>query len=236
MIAPRSLLAIPVVILSTIVFGLLQIICSLADPRGRVADAIARTWSRTLAWASGLKVSAAGADGVDRSRSYVLVVNHQSHLDTVCLFLTSPVPVRMLAKASLFRIPFLGWAMARMGHVPVLRDRRRADDLARLEKAVDRLVARGQSLVVFAEGTRSNDGTVAPFRKGAFHLAGAFGLAILPVAIDGTTSVLPARTLRFRGGGASVTYLPPVDPADREVEALLEETRGAICRTLGQPS
>ena len=229
---PRSLIAVPGVILATTLAGLAQLAASLADRSGRISDAIARAWAWAVAGACGLKVAGAGA--VDPRRAYVLVANHQSHLDTIALLLTCPVPMRMLAKKSLFRIPVMGWAMRRMGHLPVARERATPAAMARLRAAVEGLARRGQSVVVFAEGSRSPDGGVRAFKKGAFHLARDFGLPILPVAIDGTARVLPARTLRFRGGRARVTYLAPIDPAGREVDDLLAETRGRIVKALGQ--
>jgi 1-acyl-sn-glycerol-3-phosphate acyltransferase len=235
---PRSLIAVPGVVLATGFFAALQLLASLLDSTGRASDAIARAWARAIARVCGLSVKARGAEGVPADRTCVIVCNHQSHLDTIALLLTSPVPMRMLAKASLFRIPFLGWSMARMGHVPIARERADAAVLLRLRVAVERLIRRGQSVVVFAEGSRGEGDDLRPFKKGAFHLARTFGLPIVPVAIDGTGKVLPARTLRFRGGPARVTYLAPIEPtggdgADREVDDLLAETRARIAAALG---
>ena len=230
---PRSLLAVPGVILATTLAGVVQLAASLFDRSGRISDAIARAWAWAIARVCGLRVTAAGRERVDPRRTYVIVANHQSHLDTIALLLTCPAPMRMLAKKSLFRIPVMGWAMKRMGHVPVERDRATRGSLDRLRAAVEGLIGRGQSVVVFAEGSRSPDGRVRAFKKGAFHLARTFDLPILPVAIDGTARVLPAWTLRFRGGTARVTYLPPIEPAGREVEDLLAETRARIVEALG---
>lgn len=231
-LTPRSLIAIPVVVLATTWFGFWAIVFSVIAPRSSLMDVCARSWAGVLAAACGIRLSAFGAQNIPLDGSAILVSNHQSHLDTVVLFLTCPAPLRMLAKASLFKIPFLGWSMARIGHIPVRRRKPDPQGEQKINQALEQMIARSFSLVVFAEGRRSDSGKLQAFKKGAFHLAKRYDLNIIPVAIDGTTNLLPARSLNFHGGPVTISYLAPISPVGREPEELLDQTRAAIAASL----
>ena len=230
----RALWGIPLVFVSCAACATVAVVASPFDPATRVADVCAWVWARCTRLATGLKLSTVGRDAVDTDRSYVIVTNHQSHLDTICFLEANPTPVRMLAKAFLFSIPFLGWAMARMGHIPVYRGNTSEEQFERIAAGVGRLVKYGQSLVVFAEGSRTADGSLGEFKKGAFHLAKDFGLPILPVAVDGTFAVMPRHRFSAVPGTATLTYLPAIETEAGEVEELRDRTRAAIAEALSQ--
>ncbi len=137
----------------------------------------------------------------------VVVSNHESQADP---FLISHLPWEMkwLSKASLFRIPVVGWMMFLAGDVPV----RRGDSASGKEAMADcaRWLERGVPVMIFPEGTRSADGELLPFKDGAFRLAIETGAELLPVAVLGTRTALPKHSWRFQRADARVTVGTPL--------------------------
>jgi 1-acyl-sn-glycerol-3-phosphate acyltransferase len=156
--------------------------------------------------------------------------NHQSLYDIPALYQTLPLRLRMVAKAELFKIPIWAQAMRVAGFVELDRSARERA-IASLERAKAAL-AQGTSIWIAPEGTRSRDGSLAPFKLGGFHLAAGAGAHILPVSVAGTRSILPAKGARVVAGAiVRVTVHPPIDPAEygHEVnDALVQAVRSAI--------
>lgn len=189
-------------------------------------------WSRGLLDALGVRVRVRGAEHLRGWRPAVVMSNHQSHYDIPVLFQVIPAPLRMVAKAELQRIPVWGEAMRVAGIVFIDRgDRARA--IANLQRAKEQL-ARGVSVWIAPEGTRSPDGALGAFKKGGFVLAREVGAAIVPVTVSGTRDVLPPRSLATRAGvEVTVTIHPRVDPrAFATRDALMEAMRAAIASAL----
>ena len=154
-----------------------------------------------------------GAELVDRSRSYIVVANHLSVLDIMACFLAVPVPIRFLAKKELFRIPVLAPAMRAIGIVEVDRSARSAIH-EQVNRQARELVASGRSLIIYPEGTRSRDGELRPFKKGAFTMAVAGGIPVLPLTIAGTYRAWPPGRLLVNGGRKITAVIePPIETA-----------------------
>lgn len=174
-------------------------------------------WAPALLTGAGARLEVVGADRVDWSRPCILVANHQSIIDICALFRAVPVPLRFVLKHEMLKVPFVGRYARAMGMVFIERGARRS--VARsLAEAVER-VRGGATVCVFPEGTRSRDGRVAPFKPGAFEVALAAGVAVVPVGITGTGAVLPASGFRVRPGAIRVRFgeplsMPPRDEAD----------------------
>ena len=169
------------------------------------------------------------------SKPHLFVANHKSLADVFLLCLL-PWEMKFLSKESIFRIPLLGWQMRTSRDIPIERGNK---DSARraLEAMRDRL-SRGSSVIVFPEGTRSPDGSIAPFREGAFRLAIELGVDIVPLAVAGTENTLPKHSFVLRPTSASVTVLPAVPVAGLTAEdapRLAERVRGEIARAIGAP-
>jgi 1-acyl-sn-glycerol-3-phosphate acyltransferase len=131
-------------------------------------------------------------------------------------------------KASLMKIPLLGYAMRLAGFIPVRRDGTVESAIAS-SAAARRELERGSCLVVFPEGTRSLDGALLPFKKGPFFLAMESGAPVVPVSIAGATRMLPKGSTRLRSGTVTVTFHPPLNPADyADKEELMKAVRSAI--------
>jgi 1-acyl-sn-glycerol-3-phosphate acyltransferase len=166
-------------------------------------------------------------------RPAIYLSNHRSNLDVWAIVAAVPDSTRFVAKQSLFRITFLGWAMRAGGFVPVDRaNRERA--IASLDAAAAH-VAQGKSLVMFPEGTRSREGRLGPFKKGPFHVALAARCPIVPVAICGTYELLSPKTWRILPGEIRVRLAPAIETKVGSVKSLDEwmtAVRGAIAERL----
>src|SRR5947208_5936217 len=136
----------PLIVLSTIMHGAVSLIVAVFDPSGRRPLGVARAWARSVLAVAGSKVSVEGLENINPEGSYVFVSNHLSYMDTPAVLSTIPVQFRFLAKAGLFRIPFLGWHLTNAGHIPVPREDPRAA-LRTLTQAAKTIRARGISLL-----------------------------------------------------------------------------------------
>jgi 1-acyl-sn-glycerol-3-phosphate acyltransferase len=158
----------------------------------------------------GVRIEVRGRERIPTGRAVVFMPNHQSYADPPAIFAQLP-PVLVLAKKEFFRIPILGWAMKRRGFIPVDRsDRDRA--IQAVEGAVTSLKA-GNSFLVYPEGTRSPDGRLQRFKKGAFMMAIHAGAPIVPVSISGAARILPKGSRAVRPGCVRITFHDPV-PTD----------------------
>ncbi|HXE58380.1 MAG TPA: lysophospholipid acyltransferase family protein [Gemmatimonadales bacterium] len=221
--------------LSTLVLTLWHavrvILASLAGVRHQSGhyDRIVRSWARQLVGVNRLRVAAVGLERLDPAAPYVLVSNHTSFVDIWALLVTLPGAIRFIAKRELLWIPVFGWALRSAGHIAIDR-RDLRDAMAGYDEAA-RAIRAGVSALVFVEGTRSRTGELLDFKKGAFVLAIAAGVPVVPVYIDGAFRVLPRGSLVFRPGPVRVLVGEPIPTAglgyeDRDV--LRERARRAM--------
>jgi 1-acyl-sn-glycerol-3-phosphate acyltransferase len=154
-------------------------------------------------------VQVEGLERLDPKRSYVFAANHQSIYDIPILFASLPFQLRIISKESIGRIPFMGWHLQRTGHVLVDR----AKPGAGVVKKMARLVAQGHSLIVFPEGTRSTDGTVARFKGGPFVIALQAGLPVVPITLVGSRHVMFRGDVTVRPGRVKLVVHDPIETA-----------------------
>lgn len=165
-------------------------------------------------------------------RAYVVIANHESLADP---FLLSWLPwdMRWVAKEELFRQPMTGWAMRFGGDIPLRRGE--GDSVRQMMTECERALAGGISVMMFPEGTRSNDGSMLAFRDGAFKLAIRAGVPILPVALSGTRQMRPKHSKWFGRAHACAKILEPI-PTDGlgegDVASLRDRSRDAIAAVL----
>ncbi|MEO6236239.1 MAG: lysophospholipid acyltransferase family protein [Vicinamibacterales bacterium] len=207
---------IPAISFYTIVLGAASLLSTLFDRSGNFGHRCARAWSWLILKTTGVTVSVNGLERLDRSRSYVFASNHQSIYDIPILFASLPFQLRIIAKASLGRIPFMGWHLRRTGHVLVDR----AKPAAGVVKKMARLVAAGHSLIVFPEGTRGTDGSVGRFKGGSFLIALDAALPVVPISVRGSRHVMFRGRLMVCPGHVTVTVHEPIDTANVPREAV----------------
>ena len=206
----------PLIILFTILMGSLSLSASLFDATGRRQHRIARAWSRMLLWVSGVKVRVEGLEKLDPARSYVLVANHLSYMDTPLVLASIPLEFRFFAKQGLFHIPFLGWHLRRAGHLPVLRGDARAS-LKSLTYGARLIHERGLSALLFPEGGRS-PAELREFKEGASYLAIKAGVPAVPIGICGTRAVLKIGSYIVRPGRVTLRIGDPIETKDWKLQ------------------
>lgn len=217
------------IVIGSVIFGSLAILGSWLPPKGRWVFLMAKLWSRGLLACSGLRLETSQDGSFDASRSYVFMSNHQSLYDIPALLASLPVPAFFLAKKSLFRIPIFGWALAAGGYISIDRHDR-SNAKAAFARAVDNL-SRGQSTVIFPEGTRSLDGSLLPFERGGFLMALKSHADIAPVGIQGTLEVRRRDSWKVTPGTIRIHYGPPIETEDYSIRTrsdLASEVRSEI--------
>jgi 1-acyl-sn-glycerol-3-phosphate acyltransferase len=162
-----------------------------------------------------IKVRVEGLENIPPT-ACVFMSNHVSNMDPLALFPSIPRRLSVLAKKELFRIPILGFGMQQAKFVPLDRSDRKAA-IESLNTAV-RFLHEGFSFVVFPEGTRSFDGRLGPFKKGAFRMTIQAGVPIVPVSLAGTQHLLPKGEWAVRPGEVTVRFDPPVDSSKYDVD------------------
>jgi 1-acyl-sn-glycerol-3-phosphate acyltransferase len=180
--------------------------------RGRLSDRVLRLWARALLAGSGLSVEVVGREHLAPGTPRVLVANHGSWLDPLVMAVVSPGPLRFVLKHELRTVPFIGWHTWLTGHFLIDREDPRAG-LELLQKAVVRARRFGLNPIVFAEGTRSNDGRLQALRGGAAQLAIAAEMDLQPVAILGTYDRMPRGASYPRKSGAILVRVGPPIPS-----------------------
>lgn len=225
---------IPAVTLYTIVLGTASLLSTLFDRSGDFGHRCARAWAWLILKTTGVRVRVSGLEHVDRRQSYVVAANHQSIYDIPIVFTSLPLQLRIVAKDSLGRIPFLGWHLQRTGHLLVDRKNPGAGILKRMAT----LVAAAHSVIVFPEGTRSVDGSVGRFKGGIFLLAIDSTLPVLPISIARSRFVMTKGRLMVRPEAVDVTIHPPMATTGitrEQARSFAEQVREVIRRGADEP-
>lgn len=225
-------------LVATLGASLIALVLARIDPTSPRIDRLIRWWSRTWLRAAGCSLTVEGGENIDPRRSYVVVANHISNLDVMVCFVAVPLPIRFLAKKELFEIPLFASAMRAVGIVEVDRDSPRPVH-AQINAHAEDLVTAGRSLIVYPEGTRSRAGSLAPFKKGAFTIAIATGLPVLPVTIHGTREAWPPGSPWVRGGSLRAVIDPPIETdglTTHDAGAVRDEVHRTIERRLAEPA
>jgi len=218
---------IPVIGVYTVVLGVVSLLSTLADPRGRFAHRCAQWWARLIVVTSGVRIERRGVDLPPAAESCVYVANHASIYDIPILFTAVPRQLRIMAKASLGRFPFIGWHLQRSGHLLVDRQ----NPGAGIFKKMQRMTRQGASLIVFPEGSRSPDGEVKRFKGGTFLVAVENGWPIVPISVSGSRQVMPKGRLMVCPAAVRVTVhdaIPTAGLGRDDVRALADRVRAIV--------
>ena len=157
----------------------------------------------------------------------------QLSLAQMAILAAIPQPIRFMAKISLFKIPFFGWAIGKAGFIPIDRKNRRTA-VKSFDLAAER-IRRGNTIVIFPEEGRSREIAMRPFQRGAFLLALKSQLEMIPMAIDGTYNVFRSGATRVTPGRVTIRVGTPINCAGltlRDKERLATESRAQISRML----
>jgi 1-acyl-sn-glycerol-3-phosphate acyltransferase len=234
----HSAVAIPLIYLYTIVMGSSSLMVSFVDRDGSRQHWCAQTWCKLIARTVGARVRLHGRENLPAPGvPVVYMANHQSYMDIPALLGYLPVQFRIIAKESLFKVPFMGWHLRRAGNIPINRTNRR-EAMRSINAAVERIRG-GTSVVVFPEGTRSRTGELQDFKAGSFKLAVKAGVPIVPVTIIGTCRVLPKDSLVFHPGRVDMYVGRPVETRDmveERLDDLIARVRAEIAAPMSPPA
>lgn len=173
-----------------------------------------------------------GLENIDRSKPYVIVLNHTSGVDIIAAY-KIPLNFRWVSKREVFRIPFFGPMLLVHGDIPI----ERGNAAAAMAKVIHEgkiWLGRGASVAIFPEGTRSKDGEIHRFKAGAFSLAKEAGVEILPVVMTGTASMFRGWRMNWTNR-IRIRVLPAVgvgEAAEMDVKELAQEVQGRMAAAL----
>jgi 1-acyl-sn-glycerol-3-phosphate acyltransferase len=204
----KYLVVMPVLVLATAFSATLALVLSLVTSARTASRLTAVPWARVMVWVTPMRVEVEGRENIDPRQSYVLVSNHQSQYDIFMLYGWLGVDFKWVMKQELRKVPGIGVACERLGHIFIDRSNHAAA-IATLEAARTKIVD-GTSVIFFPEGTRSTDGQLLRFKRGAFRMAVDLGLPILPLTVTGTRDVLPANTSDLMPGSARLIIHEPI--------------------------
>lgn len=232
------LVFVPLMAATTLICGLICLVLVPFLPADRVARYSAVPWAKLCLLYSGVRVDLYGRHHLQPGQSYVIVANHLSQFDIFVLYGYLGMDFRWVMKHELRKVPVIGICCEKLGHIFINRSDQQAA-IASLDDAKARL-SNGASVLFFPEGTRSRDGHLKPFKKGAFKMAQELQLPVLPVTLTGTWHILPPGTLRLQPGHqATLTLhapLPVNSHDDTELQRLMACSRDAIAAPLEQTS
>jgi 1-acyl-sn-glycerol-3-phosphate acyltransferase len=221
--------------LVTLLISLATIFCSVVLRQSAASvQSLAAWWARSICVASGVTVRVEGTEHLAPDRPYIFAANHQSQFDILALQGFLGIDFRWLAKKELFKVPIWGTAMRRAGYIPIDRSHGR-QAIKSLDGAAQK-IARGTSVIIFPEGTRSKDGKLQKFKSGAMRLAIKSGVPLVPVAITGTYKILPKGRLLVRSGQVTIRAGQPIDTQGykskdkNELAALLQEAVAGLMK------
>lgn len=211
------LVFLPLLAVSTTILGIIATLLAILVDK-KIASVCGIIWARFNSYITPMLVTVIGKEKIQKDKSYVIVANHQSQYDIFVIYGWMPVDFRWVMKMQLRGVPFLGYACYKIGHIFI--DRSHPDAAkASINAARDRIKG-GTSIMFFPEGTRSEDGRLKEFKKGAFKFALDMGLPILPVTIINTRNVLPAKSLKLFPGKAKMVIHDPIDIAGYGEESM----------------
>lgn len=208
----QILIMCPVIIVSTVLTAVITVIgsaCGYGRWWGYYPEIL---WSRLFCWLNFIKVSVVREGAIDKGKSYVFVSNHQSAYDIFTIYGYLGHNFRWMMKASLRRIPAVGWACQWSKQIFV--DNSTPAATRRTMTEAENILGHGMSLVIFPEGARTWDGKMRPFKRGAFKLAHEFDLPIVPLTIDGAFNVMPRWRYLPMPGHITLTVHSPRSFAD----------------------
>jgi 1-acyl-sn-glycerol-3-phosphate acyltransferase len=226
------LLLVPLVGLATIFFGCISLLAGVWDKSGRQQHFIARQWARVLLRIALSPVTLVHPERLAQHGTAVYASNHLSYYDTPVLFAKLPFQFRIIAKAPLWKIPFIGWYLNRSGQVPVDQSSARSA-VASLGRGVKTLEA-GLPLVVFPEGGRAWNGELQKMVAGAAWMAIKAQVPLIPLTLVGTYELLPIHVYALRPRPLKLVVGEPISTlgmTTREADALTQRVFDEISRT-----
>jgi len=223
----------PLGLLLTLLAGWLTVLAAMIWTPEIASRYVAATWARIICLMTPVGVTVEGAENADPGRSYVVVCNHQSQYDIFLVYGWLKLDLKWVLKAELRKAPGVGIGCEKAGHIFV--DRANPEKARQSVSDALKRVGDGVGILFFAEGTRSQDGKLRPFKKGAFRVATSQNIPILPVTIIGTRDIQRSKSLFIFPGRVKMVIHPAIEvdgESQADIRDLMTRTREAIASVL----
>lgn len=226
------LIAAPLALVGTVIAAVLTVlVCAIGLGR-HLGYRIPQAWARWMCLISMVRVKVHGHENISQGQSYVFVANHQGAYDIFAIYGYLGHNFRWMMKKSLERIPLVGYTCRVAGHIYV--DNSTPSAVRETMETAEKRLAGGLSVVVFPEGSRTPDGHLKRFKRGAYILATEFSLPVVPITIDGAYDVMPRQNKVPHWGTITLTIHHPIlaGSEGHDLTELMQQTRDAIASAL----
>ena len=226
------LIALPLFLVVTIIVAICVTIAAFCGDSVYIGYYLPKWWSRFTLWVFLIPVKTEGKELIDAKQSYVFLANHQGYFDIFLTYGYLGHNFKWMMKEYLYKIPFVGIACRASGQIFV------DDTRAGITKAVEqsrKTLQRGMSMVIFPEGTRSYDGSMGEFKRGAFMLSNEIGLPVVPMTINGSFKVFNRKARSVSHGTLSLQIHEPISPdyyKSKPTKVFMQEVWDIINRDL----
>ncbi|MCM1319181.1 MAG: 1-acyl-sn-glycerol-3-phosphate acyltransferase [Muribaculaceae bacterium] len=226
------IIAAPIMVVLTILACIFSLLVTMVAGHKRGGYWVPMVWSRAVCALALIRVKVIGRELLDKKQSYVFVANHQGAFDIWAIYGYLGHNFKWLMKKSLEKVPMVGFTCRVVGHVFV--DDSTVAGIKETISDAEVMLHKGMSLVIFPEGTRSHDGHMMPFKRGAFMLASEFGAPVVPITIDGAFDVMSRDTYNITPGKIIITIHNPIYPGENgfNTKRLMADCRTAINSSL----
>lgn len=221
------------IVIATLILAIFSLATYPLDRKGKVIHYYARLWGRIALLANRVKVRVEGLENIEGKGPFIFMSNHQGSYDIFVLLGHLPFQFKWLAKKELFSIPLFGWAMAAAGYISI--DRKGTRGTVEAMNQAARRIQEGMSVVVFPEGSRSQDGSIQPFKKGGFTLAIKAKVPIIPIAINGSREIMPKDRLTASAGEIRIRMGSPIETQSSSLKdrmILMDKVKEAISKNV----
>ena len=222
-------------ILITGITAILSLISIIFNPNGNLSFRITKLWSKSILLFCRVKIETQGIENISKDRIQIFASNHVSMFDIIALTSIIPVKFGWIAKKELFKIPIMGWHMKANNYISVDRSNTR-DAVKSLSEAAEQ-VKNGKRVVIFPEGTRSEDGELQPFKKGLFHICAKTGVPVLPIYIEGTHNILKMHSLHIHPGKVKIiigSEIHTTGHSRENIKTLMNDLKESMIQLQGQ--
>ncbi|MCD7938545.1 MAG: 1-acyl-sn-glycerol-3-phosphate acyltransferase [Tannerellaceae bacterium] len=225
------LFMVPIFLVLTLLTALATILGCLLGGEKIFAYYPGMIWSRLTCYMALCPVKVRGREYINPKKSYVFVANHQGAFDIFLIYGFLGVPVKWVMKAGIMKIPFVGAACRAAGFIFV--DTSTPKAAAKTITAAKKALRKGASVVVFPEGSRTYDGKMIRFKKGAYQMAFDQHLQIVPITLNGPYKILPIGSLNIKRYRMEMIIHPPIptdsiSPSGKELQKLADYTQEII--------
>lgn len=196
-------------IVYTLICSVFAMLFSIVDRSFYLYFKLSKVFSRGILFISRIKLNITGIENIDSDGCYVFVSNHASQFDIMTLQAAVPVWTSIFFKKELGNIPIFGWQLVLGPYFSI--DRKNPERAHKtIMRAKQIMLDKNISVLLFAEGTRSKDGSIQPFKRGAFNLAAKVEQPVVPVTIKGSARILPKGSFKLNSGVISVHFDKPI--------------------------